>query len=67
VAVVPSQTVTRALAAHPTLTAEQVALVWELARSGHGIENVEAGAGAGKTYALRVAVDAFVAAGHPVL
>jgi AAA domain len=67
VAVVPSQTVTRALAAHPTLTAEQVALVWELARSGHAIENVEAGAGAGKTYALRVAVDAFVAAGHPVL
>ena len=50
-----------------SLTAEQVALVWELTSSGHGIENVEAGAGAGKTYALRVAVDAFVAAGHPVL
>jgi hypothetical protein len=44
-----------------------VALVWALASSGHGIENVEAGAGAGKTYALRVAVNAFVAAGHPVL
>jgi hypothetical protein len=67
VAVVPSEAVTGALGAHPTLTAEQVALVWELTSSGHGIENVEAGAGAGKTYALRVAVDAFVAAGHPVL
>jgi hypothetical protein len=67
VAVVPSEAVLRALGAHPTLTAEQVALVWELTSSGHGIENVEAGAGAGKTYALRVAVDAFVAAGHPVL
>ena len=67
VAVVPSATVIRALAAHPSLTAEQVALVWELTSSGHGIENVEAGAGAGKTYALRVAVDAFAAAGHPVL
>ena len=41
--------------------------MWELTSSGHGIENVEAGAGAGKTYALRVAVDAFAAAGHPVL
>jgi conjugative relaxase-like TrwC/TraI family protein len=67
VAVVPSEAVLRALGAHPTLTAEQVALVWELTSSGHGIENVEAGAGAGKTYALRVAVAAFVAAGHPVL
>jgi conjugative relaxase-like TrwC/TraI family protein len=67
VAVVPSEAVTGALGAHPALTAEQVALVWELTSSGHGIENVEAGAGAGKTYALRVAVDAFVAAGHPVL
>jgi len=67
VAVVPSEGVAGALAAHPTLSAEQVALVWELASSGHGIESVEAGAGAGKTYALRVAVDAFVGAGHPVL
>jgi hypothetical protein len=66
-AVVPSETIIRAHAAHPSLTAEQVALVWELTSSGHGIENVEAGAGAGKTHALRVAVDAFVAAGHPVL
>jgi hypothetical protein len=34
---------------------------------GAWIENVEAAAGAGKTYALRVAVAAFAAAGHPVL
>jgi conjugative relaxase-like TrwC/TraI family protein len=67
VAVVPSETVIRALAAHPLLTVAQVALVWELTSSGHGIENVEAGAGAGKTHALRVAVDAFAGAGHPVL
>jgi conjugative relaxase-like TrwC/TraI family protein len=67
VAIVPTATVTGALAAHTTLTPEQEALVWDLTSSGHGIENVEAAAGAGKTYALRVAVDAFVAAGHPVL
>jgi ATP-dependent exoDNAse (exonuclease V) alpha subunit len=67
VAIVPRATVRQALAAHPTLSPEQAALVWELTSSGHGIENVEAGAGAGKTYALRVAVAAFTAAGHPVL
>jgi conjugative relaxase-like TrwC/TraI family protein len=67
VAIVPTASVTGALAAHPTLTPEQAALVWDLTSSGHGIENVEAAAGAGKTYALRVAVDAFVAAGHRVL
>jgi conjugative relaxase-like TrwC/TraI family protein len=67
VAVLPNATVRQALAAHPTLSAEQASLVWELTGSGHGIENVQAGAGAGKTYALRVAVAAFAAAGHPVL
>jgi conjugative relaxase-like TrwC/TraI family protein len=67
VAIVPPATVRQALAAHPTLSPEQAAMVWELTSSGHGIENVEAGAGAGKTYALRVAVAAFTAAGHPVL
>jgi AAA domain/TrwC relaxase/ATP-dependent RecD-like DNA helicase SH3 domain len=67
VAIVPAAIVKRALVAHPTLSAEQAALVWELTSSGHGIENVEAGAGAGKTYALGVAVEAFTAAGHQVL
>ena len=67
VAVVPPATVKRALAAHPTLSPEQAELVWKLTTSGHGIENVEAGAGAGKTYALGVAVEAFTAAGHQVL
>jgi AAA domain/ATP-dependent RecD-like DNA helicase SH3 domain len=55
------------LTAHPDLSPEQAALVWDLTSSGHGIENVEAGAGAGKTHALGVAVEAFTAAGHPVL
>ena len=66
-AIVPSATVKRALAAHPSLTAEQVALVWELTSSGHGIENVEAGAARARPTRYGVAVDAFVAAGHPVL
>ena len=63
----PASKLNAALAKSPTLTADQVGLVRALTRSGHGIENVEAGAGAGKTFALRVAVDAFTAAGHPVL
>jgi hypothetical protein len=53
------------LTAHPDLSPEQAALVWELTISEHRIENVEAGAGAGKTHALGVAVEALGAAGIP--
>ena len=67
IAIVPTAIVRRVLTAHPDLSPEQAALVWDLTCSGHGIENVEAGAGAGKTHALGVAVEAFTAAGHPVL
>jgi conjugative relaxase-like TrwC/TraI family protein len=67
VAIVPPPIVKRALAAHPTLSPEQAELVWRLTTSGHGIENVEAGAGAGKTYALGVLAEAFTAAGHQVV
>jgi AAA domain len=67
VAVVSPAIVKRVLTAHPDLSPEQAALVWELTTSGHRIENVEAGAGAGKTHALGVAVETFGAAGHPVL
>jgi conjugative relaxase-like TrwC/TraI family protein len=67
VAIVSPAIVKRVLTAHPDLSPEQAALVWELTSSGHRIENVEAGAGAGKTHALGVAVEAFAAAGHPVL
>ena len=67
VALVSPAIVKRVLTAHPDLSPEQAALVWELTSSGHRIENVEAGAGAGKTHALGVAVEAFGAAGHPVL
>jgi hypothetical protein len=67
VAIVSPAIVKRVLTAHPDLSPKQAAVVWELTSSGHAIENVEAGAGAGKTHALGVAVEAFSAAGHPVL
>jgi conjugative relaxase-like TrwC/TraI family protein len=65
VAIVSPAIVKRVLTAHPDLSPEQAALVWELTISEHRIENVEAGAGAGKTHALGVAVEALGAAGIP--
>ena len=55
-----------ALASRPTLDDEQEAMVRHLCGSGAGIEAVEGVAGAGKTFALGVASDAWTATGYRV-
>lgn len=52
-----------ALDARPTLTPEQVGMVQTLCTSGHGVDVVEGVAGAGKTFALAAAHDAWTASG----
>ena len=59
--------VARALAARPTLSDEQRAMVKRLCRDGDGIAVVAGRAGTGKTFALGAAREAWQAAGHPVL
>ncbi len=66
-AVVAVELVDDATAARPTLGAEQVEMVRALCASGNGVDIVRGIAGAGKTYALAAAADAFRAAGHPVI
>ncbi len=66
-AVVPAATVTAALAATPELSVEQVAMVWALTTSGDGVQTVHAKAGAGKTFALATARQAWQTAGYRVL
>jgi hypothetical protein len=55
-----------ALRARPTLTAEQATMVSDLCRRGSGIAVVVGKAGAGKTFALAAARDAWEASGYPV-
>lgn len=57
---------TTALATRPTLTPEQVRMVRSLCTSGHGVDVVEGVAGAGKTFALAAARDAWTASGYRV-
>ena len=66
-AIVPLDTVERVIARYPTLSNEQARLVWEVTTPGHRVEQIEAAAGAGKTFALGVAVECFEAAGHRVV
>jgi hypothetical protein len=54
-AVVPDSTFAMAVAARPTLSPEQAALVESLATSGDGVQVVRAAAGTGKTFALDAA------------
>lgn len=56
-----------ALAARPTLRAEQAAMVEAITTSGHGVEVVVGGPGTGKTYGLGAAAAAWRAAGYRVL
>ncbi len=56
-----------ALAARPTLSDEQRALVVAVTRSGDGVEVVRAAAGTGKTFALGAAVEAWRGSGTAVL
>ena len=56
-----------ALAERPTLTTEQAELVAALTRGGDGVQVVRAPAGAGKTFALDAAREAWQRSGVPVL
>jgi conjugative relaxase-like TrwC/TraI family protein len=55
------------LARRTTLTDEQRRMVEQLCRSGAGVDVIEGVAGAGKTYALAAARDAWEASGHRVI
>jgi conjugative relaxase-like TrwC/TraI family protein len=67
IAVATGTSIERAIANHETLGAEQAAMVRQICSSGDGVEIVEGGAGAGKTYALAVARHAWETSGHQVL
>ena len=56
-----------ALASRPSLTGEQEQMVRTICSSGDGVEIVEGVAGAGKTFALAAARDAWEASGHRVI
>lgn len=60
-------TVESAIAGAGSLSAEQEAMVRRVCTSGDGIEVVEGVAGAGKTFALAAAHDAWRTAGHRVI
>lgn len=66
-AVAPAAVVEDAIAGHETLSDEQAAMVRRICSSGDGVEIVEGAAGAGKTYALAVARQAWETSGHHVL
>jgi ATP-dependent exoDNAse (exonuclease V) alpha subunit len=60
-------TVTDALARRASLSDEQAAMVWRICGSGAGVDVVIGVAGAGKTFALAAARDAWTASGHRVI
>ena len=51
----------------PSLSHEQLKMVWRVCFSGTGVDIVEGVAGAGKTYALAAANQAWTASGHTVI
>ena len=67
VGVADAGTVADALRRRPTLTNEQRAMVTALCASGDGVSVVRGKAGAGKTYALDAARDAWTASGMRVI
>jgi conjugative relaxase-like TrwC/TraI family protein len=67
VAIADPEHVTAAIAARPTLSAEQVAMIERVCRSGDGVDVVVGVAGAGKTFALAAAHEAWTAAGYDVV
>jgi conjugative relaxase-like TrwC/TraI family protein len=67
VAIADATAVEEALAARPTLSAEQTAMVRRLTQSGAGVEVVVGKAGSGKSHALAAARQAWRASGTPVL
>jgi conjugative relaxase-like TrwC/TraI family protein len=60
-------TVADALARRPSLSDEQVAMVHRICRSGAGVDVIVGVAGAGKTFALAAAYDAWTWSGHRVI
>ena len=67
VAIADSSAAQRATKVRPSLSREQRDLVASLTQSGRGVEVVRAPAGAGKTFALDAARDAWQTSGVPVL
>jgi conjugative relaxase-like TrwC/TraI family protein len=67
VAIAAEDAVQAALERRPTLNAEQRAMVVGLTSSGAGVEVVSAAAGAGKTFSLDAAREAWEATGHRVI
>ena len=61
------EAVERAIAARPTLSGEQEEMVRRLARDGDGVAVVVGSAGAGKTFALAAAREAWELSGTPVV
>jgi conjugative relaxase-like TrwC/TraI family protein len=59
--------VERAIAARPTLSSEQQAVVRRLTRDGHGLDVLRAPAGTGKTFALDAAREAWADSGMQVV
>lgn len=53
--------------ARPTMSDEQVAMVWRICGQGRGVDIVEGVAGAGKTFALAAANDAWERSGFQVI
>jgi Ti-type conjugative transfer relaxase TraA len=66
-ALVSSEDLDAALAARPSLSAEQVRLVVGVTTSGNGVDVVAAAAGTGKTFSLDAARDAWQRAGYRVI
>jgi conjugative relaxase-like TrwC/TraI family protein len=67
VAIVGGQSVAKALADHPDLGRDQVAMIVGLLTDGSGVSVVRAPAGFGKSYALRTAKEGWEADGVPVM
>jgi hypothetical protein len=64
---VTTPAVVEATIARPSLSSEQQAMIRTICKSGDGIEVVEGAAGAGKTYALAAARQAWEASGYRVI
>jgi ATP-dependent exoDNAse (exonuclease V) alpha subunit len=67
VAIADPAVLREALAARPSLSAEQLAMVRRLASSGAGVDVVIGKPGTGKSHALAAAAEAWQATGNPVI
>lgn len=67
VGIADRQLVESAIAQRPSMSDEQAAMVRQLCASGRGVDLVEGVAGAGKTFALAAANQAWTESGHTVI